>query len=414
MALARSALDERRHPGHGEEVSALARVQEYLEKIEALNPRLGAFVEVDADGALAAARASDGQALAIKDNIDVAGLHASAGMQALRDRVAERDAACIERLRRQGAVFLGKTLMDEAALGASGDNPWFGRCHNPARHGFTPGGSSSGSAAAVAAGLCDAALGTDTLGSVRIPASYCGVVGYLPSRGMISAEGVMPLMPEFDRVGVLARTVADAASVAGAMSERGPVTSNFSRASIGILPGLEAFVAPAVAAATEQAARRLEKAGHRIVEIPRPPLDWGALRRAALLLIEREGARVHARLLDEENAAISLPLRVALEYGRRASPERLALAQERVQEAKRRLDEMLSGCDLLLLPTTPQTAFAFDAPAPDSVADLTVPASIAGLAAISLPAGDADGLPIGVQLLGADDALLLGVAARMV
>ena len=256
-------------------MSALARVRGYLEKIEALNPRLGAFVEVDADGALAAARASDGQALAIKDNIDVAGLHASAGMQALRDRVAERDAACIEKLRRQGAVFLGKTLMDEAALGASGDNPWFGRCHNPARHGFTPGGSSSGSAAAVAAGLCDAALGTDTLGSVRIPASYCGVVGYLPSRGMISAEGVMPLMPEFDRVGVLARTVADAASVAGAMSERGPVTSNSSRASIGILPGLEAFVAPAVAAAAAQAARRLEKAGHRIVEIHGTPLDWG-------------------------------------------------------------------------------------------------------------------------------------------
>ncbi|HUG79305.1 MAG TPA: amidase [Burkholderiales bacterium] len=395
-------------------MSALARVRGYLEKIDTLNPRLGAFVEIDTDGALAAARASDGVALAIKDNIDVAGLHASAGMQALKRRVATRDAACIERLRAQGAIFLGKTLMDEAALGALGDNPWFGRCHNPARRGFTAGGSSSGSAAAVAAGLCAAALGTDTLGSVRIPASYCGVVGYLPGRGMIDARGVVPLMPELDRVGVLAPGVADAVQVANAMSEHEIVIGEVSRVTIGLLCGIDAFVAPEVTAASEEAARRLARSGHRIVEVSGTALEWGALRRAALLLTEREGARVHAGLLDDASSAISPALRAALEYGRRALPERVALARERVQTAIRGLHEMLSRCDLLLLPTTPQTAFAFDAPVPDTQADLTAPASVAGLAAISLPAGESGGLPIGVQLVGADDALLLGVAARMV
>ncbi len=107
--------------------------------------------------------------------------------------------------------------MDEAALGALGDNPVFGRCHNPRAHDHTAGGSSSGSAAAVAAGLCIAALGTDTLGSVRIPASYCGIVGFVPSAGRVDSTGVLPLAPSLDRIGVLARTVADAACVAMAL-----------------------------------------------------------------------------------------------------------------------------------------------------------------------------------------------------
>ena len=118
-----------------------------------------------------------GLRLAVKDNIDVAGMPCAAGLQAWRGRVAQRDAPCVAKLRAAGYTVVGKTLMDEAAFGALGDNPWFGRCHNPVRQGYTAGGSSSGSAAVVAAGLCDAALGTDTLGSVRIPASYCGVVG---------------------------------------------------------------------------------------------------------------------------------------------------------------------------------------------------------------------------------------------
>ena len=343
--------------------------------------------------------------LAVKDNIDVAGLPTTAGLQAWRDRIAQHDAPVVASLKRRGAVVTGKTLMDEAAFGALGDNPWFGRCHNPARYGFTPGGSSAGSAAAVAAGLCDAALGTDTLGSVRIPASYCGVVGYLPGRGAVDATGVMPLMPEFDRVGVFARSLADAARVASTMAGR--TLEGRPGAKVGAVRGLERFVAPPICAALEEAARR-----QRAVDVE-ANFDWGALRRAALLLVEREGARIHAALLADPASRLSPALRTGLRFGRDAPAERVARARVRIDEAKRWLSEALQTCGVLLLPSTPQTAFPFDAPVPPTQADLTVPASVAGLAAISIPAGECDGLPFGLQLIGRDDALVLGVAATL-
>ncbi len=315
-----------------------------------------------------------GRRLAVKDNIDVAAMPCAAGMEALRGRTPQADAPCVARLKAAGYTVVGKTLMDEAAFGALGDNPWFGRCHNPHRHGYTPGGSSAGSAAAVAAGTCDAALGTDTLGSVRIPASYCGVVGYVPSRGLIDASGVMPLMPEYDRVGVLARTVADAASIAS-------VT----------------------------AGRPLEpRSGASIGELRDPEIDLGALRRAALLLIEKEAAATLLAL-----PKLSTPLRAALEYGRKASPERIARARKRIQDAMRWLDGLMARHDVLLMPTTPQTAFLFAGPVPENQADYTVLASVAGLAAISVPAQERDGLPQGIQVMGRDDALVLGVAATL-
>ena len=316
-----------------------------------------------------------GRRLAVKDNIDVAGMPCAGGMEALRGRIAQRDAPCVARLKAAGYTVVGKTLMDEAAFGATGDNPWFGRCHNPARHGYTPGGSSAGSAAAVAAGVCDAALGTDTLGSVRIPASYCGVVGYLPGRGLIDSAGVMPLMPEFDRVGVLARTIGEAARVASLMAGR--LIEPKAGASIGTLEGI----------------------------------DWGTLRRAALLLVEVEAARIHASVLNSPK--ISAGLRAALEFGRSASPERIALARERVEDARRSLDALLGRYDVLVLPTTPQTAFPFDGPVPQTQADFTVPASVSGLAAISVPTGKRDGLPLGTQVIGRDEALVLGAAATL-
>jgi aspartyl-tRNA(Asn)/glutamyl-tRNA(Gln) amidotransferase subunit A len=345
-----------------------------------------------------------GLRLAVKDNIDVAEIPCAAGMEPLRGRIACRDAPCVARLRAAGYTIVGKTLMDEAAFGARGDNPWFGRCHNPRRSGVAPGGSSAGSAAAVAAGTCDAALGTDTLGSVRIPASYCGVVGYVPRAGAIPAEGVQPLMPEFDRVGVLARSVAMAARVASIAAGAGLEPRKDVR--VGWIATPSAM--PAMVKALEEAARRLGA-----LDLAPPPFDWAALRRSALLLTEREGARLYAALLDDPAAAISRELRAGLEYGRDAGEDRVARASALVAEGRAWLAAVMRGCDVLLLLTTPQTAFAFDDPTPPSQADFTVPASIAGLPAISVPAGTAEGLPFGLQLVGRDDATVLSVAARL-
>jgi aspartyl-tRNA(Asn)/glutamyl-tRNA(Gln) amidotransferase subunit A len=153
--------------------------------------------------------------IAIKANIAVAGLPWTAGIAAYGDRVAAHDAACVAGLRDAGAVVLGLTNMDEGALGARGDNVFLGRCHNPHAPDFSPGGSSGGSAAAVAAGFCAAALGTDTIGSVRIPAACCGVFGHKPRQALIDRQGVVPLSPRFDHVGVLARSAQDSAAMLG-------------------------------------------------------------------------------------------------------------------------------------------------------------------------------------------------------
>lgn len=372
-----------------------------------------AFVALEAQPRKNASGSLDGMTIAVKDNIDVAGLPCAAGIGALRARSPAEDAPCVARLRAHGAVIIGKTHMDEAALGALGDNPWFGRCENPHRAGYTPGGSSSGSAAAVAGGLCVAALGTDTLGSVRIPASYCGVVGYIPSAGLIERAGVVPLAPSLDRVGVLARSVGDAAKIASVMAGRTLMPNDSSVDSsvkIGLLRGLESFVAGPILAAVDAAARRLS---HCQV-IDSEGLGFSAARRAAWLLAEVEGARVHAELLSDPSCELSPTVRAALEFGRRADSERIARAMKVFKETREALGRMLRECDVVLLPTTPQTAFPFDKPAPQTQADLTALANIAGLAAISVPAPVPAGeLPIGLQCIGARDDLVLGVAARL-
>ena len=173
----------------------------YRHRIEALDARIHAFVDLTQE------QPRDGLAWAAKSNIAVQGLPVTAGCEAYRSRISEADAEVIKRIRASGGTLLGTVNMHEGALGATTDNETYGRTKNPWNTDYTPGGSSGGSGAAVAAGLCDVALGTDTMGSVRIPAAYCGVQGHKPTYGLVPETGVVPLSTTLDHVGPLARDV---------------------------------------------------------------------------------------------------------------------------------------------------------------------------------------------------------------
>ncbi|MGK7869140.1 amidase [Falsiroseomonas sp. E2-1-a20] len=403
-----------------------------LDRIAREDGALGAFWQVDAAGALAARPAQGalrGLAVGIKDNVDVAGLQATAGLAAFRGRVAAADAPCVAALRRAGAVILGKLAMHEGALGATTDTPGFGRCINPLRAGHTPGGSSGGSAAAVAADFVDLAVGTDTMGSVRIPAAYCGVVGLKPTAGLLGRSGVVPLSPSLDHLGTLARTAAMAARGVEAMVADDPADSGFRPAPAGWCavpnapaepaglrvglpqPVLDAAMEPAIRAAWMAAAAQLRRIGASVVPVAMPAWNPTAARRAGLLLIEAEAAALHPALIDDPRAA-SPEFRAALAFGRDAGTVRLVRALFHLAEVRAAVLRALDACDVLLMPTAPQRAFPHGMLAPVDQADFTALANIAGLPAISTPWPAEDGgLPCSVQLVGRAfaESLLVGL-----
>jgi len=406
-------------------LKALARITER-------DPQLHAFILVLRDQALAAADASDARAdkratlgpldgltVAIKDNIDMAGLPTTAGIAHYRDAVASADAAVVARLKACGAVIVGKTNLHEAALGATSDNPWFGRCENPLRAGYTPGGSSGGSAAAVAAGCCDFALGTDTMGSARIPAAYCGVVGFKPTRDALSTAGVVPLSPALDHLGILARTVPEVARAWYGLHgvDEQQTALGFKGRRVGLLPGLlDVELGDGVARMMDTATACLRDAGSLLVEARLPGWNAQALRRDAFVLCEIDGAAVHGAAMANDPDGFSAPLRSLFGYGARQGTEQRAEVVARLAVAADTLNNCLGGLDLLVLPTCPQAAFAHSATVPQNQADFTVLANLAGAPALSLPWGaDSTGLPLGLQLVARPgmDALLLRLASLL-
>ena len=409
------------------ELSASAALEHYLARIDALDGCIKSFVSIDRAGARQAAAHVDreratggvrgplaGVPIAVKDNIDVAGWPAAGGIEHYRHQVAAQDAPVVARLRAAGAIILGKLNMHEGALGATTDNPWFGRTENPRRAGFTPGGSSGGSAAAVAAGLCAGALGTDTLGSVRIPAAYCGVTGFKPGRARLSTDGVMPLSWTLDHVGLIVPAPEDLALLFSALVEPAPrwrypadsaesVQSGAApdRWTLGVVDrwhGLE--LEPAVQDAYQEARESLAARGVRLQPIDFAPYEWASIRREGFLLSEIEGAAFHATALATDPQGFSAEFRKLLDYGARQTAPRGALATHRLSRAGASLAAMLEGVDGLFIPTVPQASFAHGAPVPLNQADLTAPANILGAPAVAIPWGrDAGGLPLSMQFI---------------
>ena len=402
-----------------------------LERIEGVGAALNAFITLLADPAREAARAADeriaggrrlgdldGIPVVLKDNIDVAGVATTAGLAFRRARRAERDAFCVDRLRRAGAIILGKTNLHEGALGATTDNPFYGRTFNPHGENLTPGGSSGGSAAAVAARLCPGALGTDTMGSVRIPAAYCGVVGLKPTFGLVSTKGVCPLSWRLDHVGPLTRSVADAAilldGVAGfdpdcPDSRRPPVQTRYAAPAapevkgwrLGLLTNFEQVEwAPGVRQAFDAALAVMRDLGCEVRSVEIPGYHPSRARRAGLLIVEADAAVAHGADLDRHSEGFSPEVRAMLEFGRTCPAARLAEAERVVALAARGVARLFDSLEAIVSPTAPQPAFSFAAPIPDSQADLTALANFADCPALSIPMGsDPAGLPLGLQFM---------------
>ncbi len=408
----------------------------YLARIARDDGTLRSYITVAAQTARAAALASrgrwlehrplgllDGIPIALKDNIDVAGMSCTAGTAAFRDRAPDADAPVVEILKRQGTVLLGKLNMHEGALGATTDNPVYGRCMNPLRAGYTPGGSSGGSGAAVAARLCAAALGTDTLGSVRVPAAYCGVFGFKPTNGAIRSDGVVPLSVTFDTVGPLARSVADIELVAHALLEP-PARNRAAQRELTSAPALadlrfgvplqlgEVDMEPAVRSAFARFLDALRAAGAAVIPLDLSPWHPSMTRRAGLLISEAEGHLYYAEQLGPGLPGLSASFAAMLRYPAQARAARIVAAYALAEDVRNACMRAFSVVDALALPTAPQMSFPHEIAAPENQADCTALANFARGPAISLPFA-ADPLPIGVQPLAAPggDHRLLSIAA---
>ena len=437
-----SSAAARRRPGGVEE-----DVERRLALAADVEPVLASLVALDADGALMAARELDraarrgrrgrlhGVVTVVKDNVDVAGQVTGCCSRAHAGRPAAHDAPVVQRLRAAGAVVLGRANMDELAMGASTATSVHGPTRNPWDTGRSPGGSSGGCAAAVAAGLADLAVGSDTGGSIREPASQCGVVGIAPSPGLVPVAGIVPFDPSCDRVGPLAADadlVCAALAVMAARPLRSPVLGRPWRTPdrerplrVGVVSDLMGTPnTPGVLDVVEEAVVRQAEAGAEVVSVQVP--DARNALDAYLVLTSAASVSWVEPWASTGRAGAEVVRR--LELGRRVlvDPCRLEAAARVRARLRAQTRAALRRCDVLVSPTMPTTAPAFPplGPADAQVADparapytdcWTVVANLAGLPSVSVPGGCSpeDGLPVGVMLTGApgSDALLLAVAS---
>ncbi len=407
-------------------VSPVELTQACLSRIERLNPRLNAFITVTAEQALEQARVLEaeirsgkwrgplhGIPIALKDLIDTAGLKTTAASAVFKDRVPEEDAEVVRRLRQAGAILLGKLNMDEFAFSFTSETSYYGPIHNPWDLIRTPGGSSGGVAAAVAARLCYGALGSDTGGSIRQPAAFCGIVGLKPSYGLVSTRGALPLAWSLDHLGPMCRTVTDCAvllsSIAGYDPQDGtsvnvPVPDYAaqlptSTSSLRLGVARKFFfdnLDPEVESAVEKAIKQLERLCASVREVELPPVG-------DLPVLIAEAYAYHEPLLSK-NANLYHPrTRYWLERGGEITMPQYARARHEMESIRRQAQQIFDDVDLIITPAVAQPPIKLEK---DREPDLillrnAIPMNIYDLPSISVPCGFTKaGLPIGLQISG--------------
>ena len=439
-------------------VSPVDLTELFLRRIERYNPQLNAYLTVMAERALTAARRAEkeltrsrsrpsgrhrpllGIPIALKDNIWTRGIRTTAGSKVLRDFVPAEDATVARKLARAGAILLGKTNMHEFAYGITNNNAHYGPAHNPWAPDRISGGSSGGSAAAIAAGLCVASVGTDTGGSIRIPSAMCGIVGLKPTFGRVSVYGTVPLAPTFDHVGPLARSVADAAILLGLLAGRDPLdptssarrVENFSAA---LRKPIRKFrlgrpreyfwekLDGEVRHATEAAVCDLEKHGATIREISLPHLGESVEASTNISLAETRHYHEAAGYFPAHADEYSEEVRQRLDAGGNVLAVKYLDGLGAQKRVRAEFDAALREVDAIIAPTVPVTAPLIGAEFVEidgerhgvrpALVGMNRPANFTGHPSISVPCGfTREGLPVGLQLIGRafDEATLLRIA----
>lgn len=419
-----SSIAETGERVRGRELSPVELVRECLERIDRLNPTLNAFITVTAESALAEAQEAEreiqagkwrgplhGIPIGLKDLIDTAGVRTTAASAVFRDRVPAEDADVVKKLKAAGAVLIGKQNLHEFAYGGSSLISHFGPVRNPVNPEFIAGGSSGGSAAAVASGMCYAAIGTDTAGSIREPAALCGVVGLKPSYGLVSTRGIIPLSQSLDHAGPIARSVEDAAIVLDVIAG----TSDGANYRDSLKTGIHDFIVGVprkyfyedldedIASTVEEAIGRLGKLAISVRVVECPSDEDRTVFLAESYAYHRDKIASSPELYEPETLR-------RVRTGNAISETEYHNAMAQLQRARQEIAKTFCDVDVLLTPTTPvQTPrisellkdISLLRPAEIRLLRNTRPVNVWGLPAISVPCGfTSDGLPIGLQIIG--------------